>query len=50
MPTDFPPLRSLEWVETFLSGLLDEGFSDEHSTYMEILRYDAQRIAEALSR
>ena len=24
-----PPLRSLEWVETFLSGLLDEGFSDE---------------------
>jgi AcrR family transcriptional regulator len=24
-----PPLRSLEWVETFLAGLLDEGFSDE---------------------
>jgi AcrR family transcriptional regulator len=24
-----PPLRSLEWVETFLRGLLDEGFSDE---------------------
>ncbi|GAA5107706.1 TetR/AcrR family transcriptional regulator C-terminal domain-containing protein [Alloalcanivorax gelatiniphagus] len=24
-----PPLRSLEWVETFLSGLSDEGFSDE---------------------
>ncbi|MCP3420407.1 TetR/AcrR family transcriptional regulator C-terminal domain-containing protein [Nocardioides pinisoli] len=24
-----PPLRSLEWVETFLSGLLEEGFSDE---------------------
>jgi len=24
-----PPLRSLEWVETFMSGLLDEGFSDE---------------------
>jgi hypothetical protein len=24
-----PPLRSLEWVETFLSGLLAEGFSDE---------------------
>lgn len=24
-----PPMRSLEWVETFLSGLLDEGFSDE---------------------
>lgn len=23
-----PPLRSLEWVETFLSGLCDEGFSD----------------------
>lgn len=23
-----PPLRSLEWVETFLSGLLSEGFSD----------------------
>ncbi len=24
-----PPLRSLEWVETFLSGLTDSGFSDE---------------------
>jgi AcrR family transcriptional regulator len=24
-----PPLRSLDWVETFLSGLLSEGFSDE---------------------
>ncbi|MDZ5662149.1 TetR/AcrR family transcriptional regulator C-terminal domain-containing protein [Nocardioides sp. S-58] len=24
-----PPLRSLEWVETFLSGLLAEGFSDD---------------------
>jgi AcrR family transcriptional regulator len=24
-----PPLRSLDWVETFLSGLLEEGFSDE---------------------
>ena len=24
-----PPLRSLEWVETFLSGLIAEGFSDE---------------------
>lgn len=24
-----PPLRSLDWVETFLSGLLDEGFADE---------------------
>jgi AcrR family transcriptional regulator len=24
-----PPLRSLDWVETFLSGLIDEGFSDE---------------------
>ena len=24
-----PPLRSLEWVEGFLSGLIDEGFSDE---------------------
>lgn len=24
-----PPLRSVEWVETFLSGLLDEGFSEE---------------------
>lgn len=24
-----PPLRSLEWVETFLSALLDEGFTDE---------------------
>lgn len=23
-----PPLRSLEWVETFLDGLEDEGFSD----------------------
>ncbi len=23
-----PPLRSLEWVETFLAGLLDEGFTD----------------------
>lgn len=23
-----PPLRSLDWVETFLSGLCDEGFSD----------------------
>lgn len=24
-----PPLRSLEWVETFLAGLVDEGFTDE---------------------
>lgn len=24
-----PPLRSIRWVETFLSGLLAEGFSDE---------------------
>ncbi|WP_299927054.1 TetR/AcrR family transcriptional regulator C-terminal domain-containing protein [uncultured Nocardioides sp.] len=24
-----PPLRSLEWVETFLAGLLEEGFSEE---------------------
>jgi AcrR family transcriptional regulator len=24
-----PPLRSLEWVESFLSGLVDEGFTDE---------------------
>jgi len=24
-----PPLRSLDWVETFLSGLCDSGFSDE---------------------
>lgn len=24
-----PPLRSLAWVETFLSGLLGEGFTDE---------------------
>ncbi|WP_200938360.1 TetR/AcrR family transcriptional regulator C-terminal domain-containing protein [Aeromicrobium sp. Root472D3] len=24
-----PPLRSLDWVETFLSGLTDNGFSDE---------------------
>lgn len=24
-----PPLRSVEWVEMFLSGLVDEGFSDE---------------------
>lgn len=24
-----PPLRSLEWVDTFLSGLLSQGFSDE---------------------
>ena len=24
-----PPLRSLRWVERFLEGLLDEGFSDE---------------------
>lgn len=24
-----PPLRSLDWVETFLSGLKEEGFSDE---------------------
>lgn len=24
-----PPLRSLEWVEMFLQGLLSEGFSDE---------------------
>ena len=23
-----PPLRSLDWVETFLSGLIDEGFTD----------------------
>ena len=24
-----PPLRSLEWVETFLAGLIDEGFSED---------------------
>lgn len=24
-----PPLRSLQWVELFLKGLVDEGFSDE---------------------
>lgn len=24
-----PPLRDLRWVQTFLSGLVDEGFSDE---------------------
>lgn len=24
-----PPLRSLEWVETYLSGLVSEGFSDD---------------------
>lgn len=24
-----PPLRSVEWVESFLNGLLSEGFSDE---------------------
>jgi AcrR family transcriptional regulator len=24
-----PPLRSLEWVETFLAGLADEGFDDD---------------------
>ena len=24
-----PPLRSLDWVETFLAGLVDEGFSDQ---------------------
>ena len=24
-----PPLRSLDWVEAFLTGLLSEGFSDE---------------------
>lgn len=24
-----PPLRSLDWVETFLSGLISDGFSDE---------------------
>lgn len=24
-----PPLRSLDWVEVFLQGLLDEGFTDE---------------------
>lgn len=24
-----PPLRSLDWVETFLAGLTDEGFTDE---------------------
>ncbi len=24
-----PPLRSVDWVESFLSGLLQEGFSDE---------------------
>jgi AcrR family transcriptional regulator len=24
-----PPLRNLEWVETFLSGLKDEGFDDD---------------------
>ena len=24
-----PPLRSLDWVETFLAGLCDSGFSDE---------------------
>lgn len=26
-----PPLRSIRWVETFLSGLLQEGFSDEQA-------------------
>lgn len=24
-----PPLRSLDWVESFLSGLIDEGFTEE---------------------
>ena len=24
-----PPLRSLDWVETFLAGLVEEGFTDE---------------------
>lgn len=24
-----PPLRNLQWVESFLNGLVDEGFSDE---------------------
>ena len=24
-----PPLRSLDWVETFLAGLVDEGFTDK---------------------
>ena len=24
-----PPLRNLQWVESFLSGLIDEGFTDE---------------------
>src|SRR5204863_5187 len=24
-----PPLRSLDWVETFLSGLVSDGFSDD---------------------
>lgn len=24
-----PPLRSLDWVETFLAGLVEEGFADE---------------------
>lgn len=24
-----PPLRSLDWVETFLQGMLDEGFADD---------------------
>ncbi len=27
-----PPLRSLRWVERFLQGLVDEGFSDEAAT------------------
>jgi AcrR family transcriptional regulator len=26
-----PPLRSLEWVERFLSGLVSEGFSDDNA-------------------
>lgn len=26
-----PPLRSIRWVETFLAGLLSEGFSDEEA-------------------
>jgi AcrR family transcriptional regulator len=26
-----PPLRNLHWVESFLKGLIDEGFSDEAS-------------------
>ena len=44
-----PPLRSLDWVETFLAGLIDEGFTDtaevavhEHPT--------VQRLRQELSQ